>query len=916
MHGNCLQFWQTSDQQCSLFTGLDQLIISSQSGDRNIKSALDNAKLDLIDVIESQRRDLQLGFEQMWLETDRAHKTSLAKYDSALDAICSRLDILATHADEYDRSERILKSLNHPDIHARESRMKDADPDTFRWIFRKTVPFKSWLTAGKGVFLVCGKAGSGKSTLMRYIAESRHTRRLLKEWAGSNTLIVASFFFWNSGSMLQKSQQGLLQSLLFQLLKQCPQMIPYAAPDRWAAERASLSLPKPWTSTELSASIVRALQQQSAQTRFCFFIDGLDEFEGSPADLIQSLDGLQRSAFAKICVSSRPRTAFVEEYGQPQQLDQIQLQDHTGEDIRNFVRQRLCVDPKFVALAQSDRNALKLVDLIQRRSAGVFLWVVLVVQEVRDGVYERDTVSQIFERVALLPKTLEELFARTISGVHSIYRKQMARLLLVMVYAYEPLPVPAASFIEDEAVHAGTDTVECPSKLQPEEFKKRQETTKRNISKWCRDLVEICPNQTYASPELTSPGCSTWDLVDFSHRSVRDYLRLPEVESNLLALAGTGFDRLIASCRLWFCWLCVLDTPSALQKGHVYVWYLMSDVAAQVMALARVIELHKGSTPSGMLDKVDEICTSHFAQRHEQWRHWSGVMLRAAKPMWRTTNSSFLSYAASFGLEIYLRQRLETAQQSVLLTDGPYMLDSALREIYSRPLWCVEIAPHVGVAELLLSKGVSIDHTLNLDPTFERYTPVDELEVVSGRAQQYDEPNVVVFGPSDNTTIRTREARKRSGLAFVRSPSNERPGVTSQSPQLGILELDTVSVLSTDPDPMHAAKVNRYSELLSSDGRKSPDAYRSILGSSYSQPYRSEELPSTDELFPDDLLSLGDRATILDLYLHDLRAEFAPEDRAIELARVAQAAGAGMQSIMRRMLITCCSEASRPESVR
>jgi hypothetical protein len=566
------------------------------------------------------------------------------------------------------------------------------------------------------------------------------------------------------------------------------------------------------------------------------------------------------------------------------------------------------MDPKFVALAQSDRNAFKLVDFIQRRSAGVFLWVVLVVQEVRDGVYERDSVAQIFERVALLPKTLEEMFSRTISGIHTIYRRQMARLLLVMMYAYEPLPVPAASFLEEEAVHASRDTTAYPSILRPEEFKKRQELTKRNISKWCRDLVEICPNQTYASPELTSPDCSTWDLVDFSHRSVRDYLRLPEVESSLLALAGTGFDRLIASCRLWFCWLCVLDTPSALQKGHVYAWYLMNDIAAQVMALARVIELHKGFTPSGMLKKVDEICTSHFAQRHEQWRHWSSVMLSAAKPMWRTTNSSFLSYVASFGLEIYLRQRLETEQESVLLMDGPYMLDSALREIYSRPLWYIEIAPHLGIAELLLSKGVSIDHVLDLDPTYERYTPIDDLEVMSDRAEQHDEPHVEVLGLSGTTTTRTHETRKVGELRFGESPSNEPPRVTSQSARLLTLELDTVSGLSTEPTPINEVKVVGYSELVSSDERGSPDPYSPRHAHIHSTPHEREQSPTTDELFSDDLVCLEGRASILDLYLHDLRAEFAPEDRVNELARVAQAAGAGVSSVVRRILDTCGSE--------
>jgi hypothetical protein len=56
--------------------------------------------------------------------------------------------------------------------------------------------------------------------MMRMLFSSPRTRQLLCEWYQSNPIIVSSFFFWNSGSALQMSEEGLLRSLLSQVLEE------------------------------------------------------------------------------------------------------------------------------------------------------------------------------------------------------------------------------------------------------------------------------------------------------------------------------------------------------------------------------------------------------------------------------------------------------------------------------------------------------------------------------------------------------------------------------------------------------------------------------------------------------------------------------------------------------------------------
>src|ERR1700733_6219681 len=65
--------------------------------------------------------------------------------------------------------------------------------------------FVSWLRDhSQPVFWISGKAGSGKSTLMKYIRRDERTRRYLSDWALGANVVLASFFFFERGNELQK----------------------------------------------------------------------------------------------------------------------------------------------------------------------------------------------------------------------------------------------------------------------------------------------------------------------------------------------------------------------------------------------------------------------------------------------------------------------------------------------------------------------------------------------------------------------------------------------------------------------------------------------------------------------------------------------------------------------------------------
>ncbi len=145
---------------------------------------------------------------------------------------------------------------------------------------------------GNGIYWISGKAGSGKSSLIKNIFDDSKTHRYLKVWAkeGDNSsprypqilLCLPTFFFWNSGTREQKSQSGLLKALLSQVLSACPNLVPLVFPERWPKRYTSFinglpnSFDQALTSRRLTTAFRRLSQYATLPLKICFLVDGLD----------------------------------------------------------------------------------------------------------------------------------------------------------------------------------------------------------------------------------------------------------------------------------------------------------------------------------------------------------------------------------------------------------------------------------------------------------------------------------------------------------------------------------------------------------------------------------------------------------------------------------------------------------------
>ena len=102
-------------------------------------------------------------------------------------------------------AQTILNSLYYRTLHSRRSAVAQTYEDTYECMFQRNgvirkerclrVGMLEWLEAGSGMFWVSGKAGSGKSTLMKLPCFRESRRHALETWAGDAKIVMANHFF-------------------------------------------------------------------------------------------------------------------------------------------------------------------------------------------------------------------------------------------------------------------------------------------------------------------------------------------------------------------------------------------------------------------------------------------------------------------------------------------------------------------------------------------------------------------------------------------------------------------------------------------------------------------------------------------------------------------------------------------------
>ena len=447
--------------------------------------------------------------------------------------------------------ELILQTLDYDGREDREAQIEltEAEESTFAWAWEHH-GFNEWLKSTEGIFWIQGKPGSGKSTLMNYLAgvgsgilqnrlQSYHppANRRDRPWS-----ILRFYFDFRAGKDLPNNLDGLTRALCLQIYRQIAELRPLFDDDSSGIEIA-------WSQARLRTPQLRGLLRKIARasTNLLFLVDGLDESEDL-VDVVRFLKKLTppadgESTNCKICLASRPDKDLDLE------LDRymgMKLQDANVRAISAFVDTRIDVDGFKDMYGLTTLGDLR--DNLVVKAEGIFMWARFAADEIRRGIADGQDMEKLNARLVALPPSLQEVFERVIARMDSRNVRE-AHLALQLIFAWQSLqgkeqstmsrnltlPVLAAAvkiLLNENASQSSTD-------WQPEclRFKQLLSSSLGGLL----DFVTVEPG-SYTRLEgriILKPLL----LVKFTHETVRTFLEAHYAE----ALRNHSW----ASSKLW-----------------------------------------------------------------------------------------------------------------------------------------------------------------------------------------------------------------------------------------------------------------------------------------------------------------------------------------------------------------------------
>ncbi|KAK4163034.1 hypothetical protein QBC43DRAFT_69902 [Cladorrhinum sp. PSN259] len=387
-----------------------------------------------------------------------------------------------------ERRQRLLKCLEFPQIDARRTTIRAAHTKTCGWLLRHS-KYQDWLDPGKqsqnhGFLWMQGKAGAGKSTMMKFVY--LETKKKVKK----PSMAVASFFFNARGDYLERSISGMYRSLLLQLLQEFPDL-QSVLDDTDIVPRNQQDCPELNALKELLNSAVMALGRRY----FTCFVDALDECdELEVRDMVQFFEELAENATDqniqfRICFSSRPYPYIDIRRGS---LLTLEEESGHGEDLTRYVESRLRITN---SQARKDLQ-FQILD----KAAGIFMWIVLVV-EILNNESSRGALA-LQKKLSEIPAELSELF-RSMLARDKQSTESLKLCILWILLAERPLT--PAEF--RHALWAGLSEQGLVDAELPDDTH--------------MDAVKLVASSSKGLAEITK---SKQPIVQFIHESVRDFL--------------------------------------------------------------------------------------------------------------------------------------------------------------------------------------------------------------------------------------------------------------------------------------------------------------------------------------------------------------------------------------------------------
>jgi protein SERAC1 len=500
------------------------------------------------------------------------------------------------------------KSLAFSGMDTRARTVDRPMPGTCAWLFQHP-EYEAWsqrrtVASDHGLLILKGQPGSGKSTLMKE-ALRRHVTA-----SENGTSLVGSFFFNGRGSELERTLQGLLRSLLFQLLPMLPRSLS-AFVAAHAVKQLSASDTVQWQSDELRDTLQRVLSEPQSHP-ITIFVDALDESE-EPRNILNLLRELTTLAYTSgnevRCLVSNRYYPMITVSNCPE----IEVNRFNNQDIATYVQQKLALATQSSSSHAAQWSALG--GMIIQRASGIFLWAVLVIEMLLRDHDDGKPLRTLEKRLRTVPPALEGLFGQLFEDLNE---RERERAVQVFQWATFAMRHPTMEeWIQILALILAPDISSFQEWEECDEYIADNEQLARKIRLLSRGLLEVrlpvapasfsmdaaeIGSVTSATNRLESikGGAGSLDVengqpvIQFIHESVREFFQ-----------SGDGFNRLAPS------------SDGGFENGHISImrWcvhYLMLDDVCDIIDMRSGTTSHASSISSGYWSKYKSVVQEHL----------------------------------------------------------------------------------------------------------------------------------------------------------------------------------------------------------------------------------------------------------------------------------------------------------------
>ena len=237
--------------------------------------------------------------------------------------------------------------------------------------------------------------------------------------------------------------------------------------------------------------------------------------------------------------------------------------------------------------------------------------MIVVIRSLQDGLYKGDTIHELRVRLNELPSDLKDLYDHMIRNLEPRYRQQASEVFQLLLKANEvqtsgtyPLLLQVA--FTNETSEQITSAPTMP--LSEHDCQERCTDTSNRIRSRSCGLIESRQVRANRIDIKTKKEVSV-DCVDFIHRTVVEFLRLPEVWSEMIGFTATPkYDpcpQLFGSCVM----MCkTMPRVRGIEPEINVLWHMMD----RALIYASMAEDSGKPVPIAHLEELDKVMISQW----------------------------------------------------------------------------------------------------------------------------------------------------------------------------------------------------------------------------------------------------------------------------------------------------------------